>query len=433
VNAATNQLSGYTYDNNGNLISTGYTYDAENRIEYANAGAVQYFYDGQNKRIWQTTCTTNCTPGTNWTLNAEVVNLFGADGKQLASYTPSASWSTGQITFTMASERAYFGGKLVAQVNPSYGYLTAAVQDRLGSVGKYYPYGEDRTGQPGSDSVRFATYTRDSATGNDYADQRYYSSALGRFLTPDPSRRSATPTNPQSWSRYTYALGNPVNGIDPKGLSCLAVDEFDFDDPEFIDNSDNCGQGGSCDPFDASCGNPCVAADGFTPIPGPTCPVIPGVPSPSQVAVTVVPKYLVITLDCYKVPTNGGAVTRDIDYQVYGSDGNPYGFGTVWEHLTGDLPLTGADSPSSGPPGTFDDEQSVVNLVGIQTMHVTQTFSDHLPNGTAVPLFVRGFGGDFGTLDIIKTNGAIYINGNAGGQVDPKTGKLIPGTYTPCN
>jgi hypothetical protein len=151
------------------------------------------------------------------------------------------------------------------------------------------------------------------------------------------------------------------------------------------------------------------------------------------VAVTVVPKYLVITLDCYKVPTNGGAVTRDIDYQVYGSDGNPYGFGTVWEHLTGDLPLTGADSPSSGPPGTFDDEQSVVNLVGIQTMHVTQTFSDHLPNGTAVPLFVRGFGGDFGTLDIIKTNGAIYINGNAGGQVDPKTGKLIPGTYTPCN
>ena len=28
---------------------------------------------------------------------------------------------------------------------------------------------------------------RDSATRNDYADQRYYTSILGRFMTPDPS------------------------------------------------------------------------------------------------------------------------------------------------------------------------------------------------------------------------------------------------------
>ena len=53
VNAATNQLSGYTYDANGNLISTGYAYDAENRISSVNAGAVEYFYDAQNKRIWE--------------------------------------------------------------------------------------------------------------------------------------------------------------------------------------------------------------------------------------------------------------------------------------------------------------------------------------------------------------------------------------------
>ena len=56
VNAATNQLSGYSYDSNGNLISTGYTYDVENRISFANSGGVQYFYDAQNKRVWQATC-----------------------------------------------------------------------------------------------------------------------------------------------------------------------------------------------------------------------------------------------------------------------------------------------------------------------------------------------------------------------------------------
>ncbi len=89
TNATTNQLSGYTYDANGNLISTGYTYDVENRISFANAGGVQYFYDAQNKRVWQATCIPGyCTPGGTWYLNTATVNLFGADGKQLASYGP---------------------------------------------------------------------------------------------------------------------------------------------------------------------------------------------------------------------------------------------------------------------------------------------------------------------------------------------------------
>ena len=204
------------------LISTGYTYDAENRIEYANAGGVQYFYDGQNKRIWQTTCTSSCTPGPSWTLATEQINMFGPDGKQLASYGPIVTWTNSQtqltLTFGAGAERAYFGGKLVAQTcTGGCGYLVAAGQDRLGSVGKYYPYGEDRSGQQGTDTVRFATYTRDSATGNDYADQRYYSSALGRFMTLDPGWIGTTATRPASWNRYSYVEGDPANYNDPRG------------------------------------------------------------------------------------------------------------------------------------------------------------------------------------------------------------------------
>ena len=48
MNTAANQLSGYGYDANGNQISSGYTYDPENRIEFADNGSVQDFYDGQN-------------------------------------------------------------------------------------------------------------------------------------------------------------------------------------------------------------------------------------------------------------------------------------------------------------------------------------------------------------------------------------------------
>jgi len=51
----------------------------------------------------------------------------------------------------------------------------------------------------------------------DYADQRFYASAYGRFNTPDRKRGSAHPKNPGSWNRYSYTLGDPINGNDPTG------------------------------------------------------------------------------------------------------------------------------------------------------------------------------------------------------------------------
>ena len=227
MNAATNQLSGYSYDANGNQISSGYTYDAENRLSFANAGGAQYFYDAQNKRVWQASCTTSgyCNPGSSWVLNLnqDTVNLFGADGKQLASYQAIGAWNPSGGTnvamgFSYTNTRVYFGGRLVGQQVGANGYL-AVIQDRLGSVGKYYPYGEERNSpQLPNDQVKFATYTRDSATGNDYADQRYYTSVLGRFMTADPYEGSAIANNPTTWNRYGYASDDPLNHNDPVGL-----------------------------------------------------------------------------------------------------------------------------------------------------------------------------------------------------------------------
>ncbi len=190
------------------------------------ADGVQYFYDAQNKRVWQASCITSgyCTPGTGWVLNLnqDTVNLFGTDGKQLASYQAGGAWNpSGGINvamgFSYTNTQVYFGGRLVGQQVGTNGYL-AVIQDRLGSVGKYYPYGEERNApQLPNDQVKFATYTRDSATENDYADQRYYTSTLGRFMTPDPAA-SAKSDLPQSWNRYNYASTDPVNNNDPTGL-----------------------------------------------------------------------------------------------------------------------------------------------------------------------------------------------------------------------
>jgi RHS repeat-associated protein len=78
------------------------------------------------------------------------------------------------------------------------------------------PYGDEIT-STSSDREKFATYTRDSYTGLDYADQRFYASTYGRFNTADPYAGSAKPNSPGSWNRYSYTLGDPINGNDPTG------------------------------------------------------------------------------------------------------------------------------------------------------------------------------------------------------------------------
>jgi RHS repeat-associated protein len=228
----TNRLSGYGYDANGNQLSVGYHYDAENRLVQANmpGGTMHYGYDGQNKRIWQGTFTTQSDPQY---LTSDTVSLFGVDGRLIGTYAPFADWNNTQnqiaVTFSVSQTRVYFGGKLIKWVdvgtNSHY-----AVQDRLGSLGKYYPYGEERNSPPlYNDQVKFATYTRDSATGNDYADQRYYTSTLGRFMSPDPYSASGGPNNPKSWNRYSYASGDPANGNDPSGRLTCTLDGIGTD------------------------------------------------------------------------------------------------------------------------------------------------------------------------------------------------------------
>ena len=102
-----------------------------------------------------------------------------------------------------------------------------AAMDQLGSVGTYYPWGENKDGTNPQDTFSFATYWRDSATSLDYANNRYYSNAYGRFMTPDPYANSGRLSDPQSWNRYAYTRGDPVNLYDPAGLWAEAPHPID--------------------------------------------------------------------------------------------------------------------------------------------------------------------------------------------------------------
>jgi hypothetical protein len=53
------------------------------------------------------------------------------------------------------------------------------------------------------------------------ARERFKVLLRGRFTILAPAKSSAKLPNPQSWNRYSYALGNPLKFIDPNGKEAV--------------------------------------------------------------------------------------------------------------------------------------------------------------------------------------------------------------------
>ncbi|MBZ5570209.1 MAG: hypothetical protein LAN64_20510 [Acidobacteriia bacterium] len=198
--SATNRINGYIHDGNGNITwlpnGTTLAYDVENRVATATVGGgvETYYYAPDGKRVYR-----KAADGT------ETMYFYGVKGErspyQVGPYA-------GQLRGTPP---VYFAGRRLG-----------VATDRLGSVRvtSYYPYGEQET-TTAEDDVRFATYVRDGATGLDYAVNRYYSSIIGRFVSPDPYKSNTgepgDPADPGSWNRYAYVGNDPVNFHDLSG------------------------------------------------------------------------------------------------------------------------------------------------------------------------------------------------------------------------
>jgi RHS repeat-associated protein len=97
---------------------------------------------------------------------------------------------------------------------------TRVVTDGSGAIVSqhdFHPFGEEIAPTFDYSTKRFTGHERDEETGLDYMSARYYGSSLGRFLSVDPSRRSVQAMAPQTWNRYSYAVNNPINRVDPDG------------------------------------------------------------------------------------------------------------------------------------------------------------------------------------------------------------------------
>ena len=234
VNPATNQIVGRSYDANGNDLTTGsgypLTYDAENRIQ--SAPGVQYALRLPKQADLERDDRQQRQPD-----RARSLLLRRGRPKTRHVFASPELWpGPSDLLRRPADEpgrllrpQACRDDRPIRNPDP-----IQRRPPRLPNRASHNPQpttpGAKTKARPGpNDEVKFATYTRDSATGLDYADQRYYSSQFGRFTSPDPYQASGGPSSPKSWNRYSYTRGDPVNRLDPTGLDdCISVFGADF-------------------------------------------------------------------------------------------------------------------------------------------------------------------------------------------------------------
>ena len=190
-----------------NDTSNQLVYDISNRMISSAGTSLRgfYEYDPSNKRVYQQRQSYGAS---GWVPDATEFYFYGVGGKKLGTYFATVGGSL--ISWSLPSTQVFFRGKLIQRGSQW------AQEDIRASIGGYFPYGENSGAAP-NDSIGFGSYTRDSVSGLDYAVNRYYGSGGGRFASPDPYIASGGASDPRSWNRYGYVLGDPVNFTDRTG------------------------------------------------------------------------------------------------------------------------------------------------------------------------------------------------------------------------
>ena len=234
ISASNNRFSisqGYSYDSNGSVTqdSSGqrFGYDAENhQKEFFATGNnsttpdATYTYDGEGRRVKKISSTET------------TVFVYNASGQLVAEYSTQIA-QTPQISYLTTD---HLGSPRV-------------VTDQLGVVKDrkdFSAFGEEtltahRVGNAqysAGDQLRknYTGYEKDSESGLEFAQARYYNPKHGRFTSIDPLTASANVKNPQTFNRYSYVLNSPYKYTDPLGL--LPMRDYDT---------------GSCEASNSSC------------------------------------------------------------------------------------------------------------------------------------------------------------------------------------
>lgn len=253
-----NQISGglYAYDAAGNISAdstTGnsYLYDAEGRLcamQQTIDGTTEmigYIYNAEGVRVAKGTLSSfSCNTSNGFT--ATTVYVLGPSGDQMTEMTNNAgSWQWKHTNVFAPGLSATYDTDLTGQTE---GQVYFHLSDWLGTRRQQtdyagnpllnfteLPYGDGLNTIPVSTTDagdatehHFTGKERDTESGNDYFEARYYSSATGRFISPDWSAKEepvpyAVLDDPQSLNLYTYVRNNPLARTDPDGHCCDGI------------------------------------------------------------------------------------------------------------------------------------------------------------------------------------------------------------------
>jgi RHS repeat-associated protein len=229
--SSTNRIttSGYSYDSSGNLTNDGshsYGFDAERKIATVD-NTTAYAYDGEARRVKKLVGeNTRFVYGIGGALIAEFDGSSGNLKKEYISggitIEPTAVNSNGTQYPTgdhLGSPRAITNSS--GSVVSRHDYMPFGEELGSGTGGRTTGMGFSNGGD--NNRKKFTGYERDTETGLDFAQARFYASANGRFTSPDPFSGSAIITDPQTFNRYQYCRNNPVNSTDPTGMAAMGV------------------------------------------------------------------------------------------------------------------------------------------------------------------------------------------------------------------
>lgn len=218
---ANNQRSGFGYDAAGDLtndLGQTFTYDATGQQATASYGgySLQQNYDGDGLRVKKSDNGTITYYVRSSVLGGQVVAEANASGVVKRTYT----YLGGQL---LSLRNANEKGSGAYWIHEDPITKSKRVTNSLGTVVSTVeldPWGADtpRSNNAAFQPKKFTTYERDG-NGSDDAMFRRSNRWHSRFDQPDPYDGGYDAADPQSFNRYAYVQGDPINLVDPTGLS----------------------------------------------------------------------------------------------------------------------------------------------------------------------------------------------------------------------
>jgi RHS repeat-associated protein len=228
VDVNTNRITtaGFSYDAAGNLINDGthsYGYDAEGNVLGVDGGTT-YTYNALNQRVRIDGPTSSYE------------YVFNASGQRVSTWNANThAQIQGQYYWGNAPLAFYAGGSTHFQHQDWLGTERLRTSYNGSTEGLYasLPFGDGFSASgTDNDPYHFAQLDHDSenpdGSGTEHAQFRQYSSASGRWLSPDPYMGSYNLANPQSLNRYAYAGNNPLRFVDPLGLDYVICNSYNY-------------------------------------------------------------------------------------------------------------------------------------------------------------------------------------------------------------